>query len=406
MRKHLTILLNICTITIFLPWPLMLFLSTGGVESPGPESFSGKELFIVFVVLNYPSLLFLAYWKFGWTFLGLSGKKMTLISFVGIILALFVTGHMSAIRNHIRGITPRGYSLAGNEVYFRGKFVEETDIDMFTPYKQDKNYAKNGKYVWFLGKAIDKADPKTFQPLIYKGAPRILYWSDQNYVFFKGDIVNQANPSTFRPLFNDIKELEKWNIYWVDNKHIFYRGKVIKGVSSEGAKSIQGLYLRTIDKVFFRSKEIVGVHLESFTVLDSNYFLSKDKSKIYHREKVVLPMADVLRFRLFEKGGYATDDTKLYKVTRHIPPRPVNYLKPVSFTSLGRNYVISKDRVYYVTPISYNAVDINADIKSFRVLDQKPGIKFYDKKKFYDAKDASYNYREGKKWSPIKKDGQ
>src|SRR5690606_6213814 len=123
---QMLLIAQIITTFLLLFWPLLFMLSPMAFDAPGSEN-NRSYVIGMMLFLCYPIPLCAAYWIMGGQLWGISGRTLTLITSVVIILALTLFGYGNLLKNALSGIASSGYSVADDQVFYNANLIENAD---------------------------------------------------------------------------------------------------------------------------------------------------------------------------------------------------------------------------------------------------------------------------------------
>ena len=338
-------------------WPLMVMMSPMMFDAPGSTNDRGAILG-AFLFLGYPVLLAFVYVLFGWSFWGVGGKPLLLVSMGLVGAVLYLGGYFQLLFLSYRGILADGYSVSEQVVYYHGKPLDGADAESFrvlgAAISHDRRrYAVDADHVYYFGEVIEGASPDRFSHLETTSKS---YWADDEHVYESGKVLVHARPDTFEDLGTG------WALSRAEGGqkgYVYYHGKLVEGADPE-----------------------------SFTLLEGN--LAKDKDRIFDSGAQILPEADAESFGLYAASSdYAYDKHHVFRIGDwREEPRVLEGFDPKDFVPLGMGYVKASNRVYYENSEAGLEELSGADARSFDIY---PGFSGYA----FD-KDHVYYYCDGR----------
>jgi hypothetical protein len=309
------------------------------------------------LVLCYPVGIFLLLGLTGTPYFGIGSLKLALISAVIIAIGFSMFGYYGLLSNTLKGIANSGYSVVGDEAYYDGKLIDHADGPSF---------------------AILYRDLYSFS--------RAYYAIDKQHLYYAGKVVPGA-------LAEDIHEVENSRgMYWHNSQQIIYDDKVLPGANAGSFAVFEGFtgwsYSSNDDQynVFCYGTALPVVDRDSFTPL--NNFYARDKYRVFHKEKPILPEADAPSFELLPDHNFARDAHHVYYLATE-QPFAIESTDPDSFEVLERGYARDSNHIYVVEQYLNVTKLEQADVDSFEVTQ-------YDETTKSEAKDARHYYYDGK----------
>lgn len=344
---------QIITIMLLLFWPMVMMMSPMALDAPGSEN-NADHVISLIIFLCYPIGLGALYWIFGAELFGISGRTLTLVATVIVVLALSVFGYGSMLKNALSGIPSSGYGNVNNQVYYNARPVAEADSDTFEVLSSTSyygGYARDAQHVYSRGELLPDADPLTFRPLDEYEE----YWVDAQGVYLGGKQLPGANPAIFKRL------PDAWN----------------------HASS----YAVSADTLYYEAERIGEVNPDEVSVIWS--YLAKDKQRIYYMDRIILPMADAATFAMMpDTDEYARDKSAVYDLIGE-RSAPIAGADPASIQVLKRGYLKDANHIYYRHSHEPTQILHDVDYDSFVVTD-------WDDETQSEARDRYALYMNGK----------
>ncbi|UZK02527.1 DKNYY domain-containing protein [Venatoribacter cucullus] len=349
---------QIITTFLLLFWPLLFMLSPMAFDAPGSEN-NRSYIIGMMLFLCYPIPLCAAYWIMDGELWGISGRTLTLITSVVIILALTLFGYGSLLKNALSGIASSGYSVADDQVFYNATPIAQADASSFT----------------------------VLAPQHLRGG----YAKDQHRVYYRGQVVTHADAQSFRP-FDDGQE------YWADQHAVYLEGQAITGASPAGFSRLPDAWHNATDfavqqdagqsTLYYRATPIGPVDAAQVVVLWPH--IARDNQRIYSEANVILPMADAATFELLpESNEYGRDQQAVYDLLGD-RSGVIHGADPASIEVLARGYLKDQHLVYHRQGYEPTQVLEGADSASFEVTG-------WDETTNADARDAHSLYRNGQR---------
>ncbi len=384
---------TIIALVLLLPWPI--FLLTSPMMFGGPGATNQLSIVVtVMLVLYYPVGVFLFLWLMKWSFFSISSIKLSLISFSIITALLVAIGYFGIFINIVNGIKGSGYSVTSKHVYHDGNILEHADPGSFTAIVGDIKggnshrieYAKDAAGVYYRGSLIAGADVESFHQFKEPDRDYSEYWIDKQRVYRRGAVVENADPYSFHRL---------GPYFMADKKHVYYDGKLIYNAKATGSTILNGVILKSDNKVFFKNEEIVDADHDSFEYLADYY--SKDNKRIYQNKTPILPNANAKTFTLVNDKGrvtYGVDNQYVYIMQGVGVEKRLESLHPDTVQFLGEDYIMDRGTIYYVDSSEEKMSSLAVDTATFNVT----GLNWEAQT---DAKDKNNLYFHGKIVSAI-----
>jgi hypothetical protein len=214
--------------------------------------------------------------------------------------------------------------------------IEEADMDTFTVLAY--NFAKDKNHVYYNDIIIEDADPESFElipfrSVVYEKQRSYLLTKDKNHLYYVNKKFEQADTNSFQGL---------WGEYAQDAKHIFFNNEVLlktEFTPKKIANDKHENYLQLKDRLFFQEREIKGVDLESFELIEAEF--SRDKHHVYYGNHVI-ENADGDSFKVHNEH-YQSDKNGLYYDAMFI-----NGSDSASYKYIDQLYSKDKNQVYYL----------------------------------------------------------
>ncbi|MGO1298375.1 MAG: DKNYY domain-containing protein [Vibrio sp.] len=339
-------------------WPLILMMSPMMFDAPDSEN--DKSVIIGgLVFMSYPVILFALLGIFGADYFGMNSWRLAAVSTAIIALSFTVFGYTSLLSNAMRGIPSSGYGVVDDQVYYNARPIAQADAASFHAFQRKEFgylhsaelYAKDAHHLYYQGKVVPNVDVTDVEGKILGSD---LYWLTELAVIYQDKAITGADPKSFQPF----KQYSSWASSGSgDDKHIFYRHQMLEDVD-----------VATFEPIY--------------------HSYAKDRQHIYYGRIPILQEADPAHFELLDEY-VARDEHAVYFLNGE-NSHPIADATAQEFTSLGRNYYKSNDRIFYIE--AYQAVHLLEDIdaQTFEVTD-------YDSETHSDARDAEHWYLSGQR---------
>ncbi len=196
-------------------------------------------------------------------------------------------------------------------------------------------------------------------------------------------------------IFINIVNGIKGSGYSVTSKHVYYDGKLIYNAKATGSTILNGVILKSDNKVFFKNEEIVDADHDSFEYLADYY--SKDNKRIYQNKTPILPNANAKTFTLVNDKGrvtYGVDNQYVYIMQGVGVEKRLESFHPDTVQFLVEDYIMDRGTIYYVDSSEEKMSSLAVDTATFNVTG-------FNWEAQTDAKDKNNLYFHGKIVSAI-----
>lgn len=204
------------------------------------------------------------------------------------------------------------------------------------------------------GKKVEGADPKTFK-VLYKW-----YAKDKTRAYFQEKVIPNADPNSFVVLSPKFVK---------DNNRVYYGNMILRNADTKTFEVFEENknFARDKKKIYYDQEIINDADRETFRPCGKGHDWARDKNQTYccflkakpHIRRIKSKNPNSLEFVEKRYPNYAKDDQYVYYFGRRIKK-----IDARTFEHLGRNYYKDKNSIYYETE------SINADIETFRAIDQ------------------------------------
>ena len=154
-------------------------------------------------------------------------------------------------------------------------------------------------WVFHCDNRVIGADRKTFEVF-----PNNLFARDKRNVYWIQERIENANRDTFRPIAIN---------YGKDKNYVFRTVHILEDANPQTIQKLDGFYTKDDKFAYWMEKKIEGCNADSFEILREEKDLSRDKYKVFFKDKII-DGADPESFIFDDKIGeyYYEDKYAIY----------------------------------------------------------------------------------------------